>query len=217
MKRRNALLGLATAPWSAGSLFAANSTPGPVSSPVAGTDYQAINPPMPVLVPGKLEVIEFFGYWCPHCNAFEADLEPWIKTLPADVNFRRIPVAWQEGQTPYQRLFFALETLGLKSDVHPKVFNAFHVLGLRLDNETGFAKFAAALGVDKVKLSETMRSFSVAGQIKTASQQATSYQIEGVPTLVINGKYATSPEIAHGGVQSLKVAEALIRQARSGH
>ena len=211
MKRRNALLGLASAPFSAGTLLAAT----PAAAPVAGTDYQPLKPAMPVLVPGKPEVIEFFGYWCPHCNAFEADLEPWLKSLPADVNVRRIPVAWQEAHTPYQRLYFAVEALGLKSDVHAKIFNAFHVQGLRLDNEAGFTKFAAVLGVDKVKLADTMRSFSVAGQIKTATQQATNYQIEGVPTLIINGKYATSPEIAHGGVQSLKVADALIRQDRA--
>ena len=215
MKRRNALLGLASAPLSAATLFAATPPNGSAAAaPVAGTDYQTLQPAMPVLVPGKPEVIEFFGYWCPHCNAFEADLEPWLKTLPADVNVRRIPVAWQEAHTPYQRLFFALEALGLKSDVHPKVFNAFHVQGLRLDNEAGFTKFAAVVGVDKVKLADAMRSFSVAGQIKTATQQAINYQIEGVPTLVINGKYVTSPEIAHGGVQSLKVADALIRQGR---
>ena len=210
MQRRNALLSLALAPWSAGTLRAA-------TGPIAGTDYQLLSPPMPVLVPGKLELIEFFGYWCPHCNAFEADLEPWLKTLPADVNFRRIPVAWAEGQSPYQRLFFALEAMGFGNAIHAKVFNAFHVQGLRLDNEASFTKFAAALGIDKVKLSDAMRSFSVAGQLKTAAQQATNYQIEGVPTLIINGKYMASPEISHGGKQSLKVTEALLREARSGH
>lgn len=180
-----------------------------------GTDYTRLPTPMPVAVSGKIEVIEFFGYWCPHCNSLEPKLEPWVKALPSDVNFRRIPVAWQEGQVPYQKLFYALEALGANKDIHPKVFKAFHEQHLRLDSDANTAAFAAAIGVDKVKLAEALNAFAVASKIKIAAQQASSYQIEGVPTLVVNGKYATSPETAKGELQALKVLDALIQKART--
>jgi thiol:disulfide interchange protein DsbA len=181
----------------------------------AGTDYQVLQTPMPVAVPGKIEVIEFFGYWCPHCNAFEPRLESWVKTLPKDVVFKRIPVAWQDGQIPYQRLFYALEAMGASHDVHAKVFKAIHEQHLRLDGDANLAAFATAIGVDKTKLVNAMKGFSVDAWMRTANQQAKSYQIEGVPTLAVNGMYVTSPEMAKGEVQALNVVDALIQKARA--
>ena len=180
-----------------------------------GRDYTTLQTPMPVAVPGKIEVIEFFGYWCPHCNAFEPKLEAWVKGLPADVNFRRIPVAWQEVMVPYQKLYYALEAIGAGGDVHGKVFKAYHDQRLRLDNDANIATFASAIGVDKVKLADAMKAFSVASKIRVASQQSSSYQIEGVPTLVINGKYVTSPEMAKSEVRALQVVDALIQKAKT--
>jgi thiol:disulfide interchange protein DsbA len=185
------------------------------TDPVAGKDYVQLPTPMPVAVAGKIEVIEFFGYWCPHCNDLEPKLEQWVKALPADVNFRRIPVAWQDPHIPYQKLFYALEAMGAGNDVHAKVFKAFHEQRLRLDNEAAIGAFAAAIGVDKSKLMDALKGFTVATKIRTASQQVTSYQIEGVPTLAINGKFMTSPEMAKGELQALRVADALIVKART--
>jgi thiol:disulfide interchange protein DsbA len=208
MNRRDFAVGMALTPLSVTLVHAAVQLE-------AGTDYQALQTPLPVAVPGKIEVIEFFGYWCPHCNAFEPRLEPWVKALPKDVVFRRIPVAWQEGQIPYQRLFYALETMSVSNDIHPKVFKALHEQHLRLDGDANMAAFAAAIGVDKTKLADAMKAFSVDSKIRMASQQATSYQIEGVPALAINGMYVTSPEMAKGEVQALNVVNALIRKGRA--
>ncbi|HEY8905787.1 MAG TPA: thiol:disulfide interchange protein DsbA/DsbL [Rhodoferax sp.] len=207
MNRRDFAIGMALTPLSATLVHATVQLE-------AGTDYQALQTPLPVAVPGKIEVIEFFGYWCPHCNAFEPRLEPWVKALPKDVVFRRIPVAWQEGQIPYQRLFYALEAMGVSNDVHPKVFKALHEQHLRLDGDANMAAFAAAIGVDKTKLADAMKAFSVDSKIRMASQQAKSYQIEGVPALAVNGMYVTSPEMAKGEVQALNVVNALIQKVR---
>jgi protein dithiol oxidoreductase (disulfide-forming) len=208
MNRREFAIGMALTPLAAKSVHAAT----PVE---AGTDYLILQTPMPVAMPGKIEVIEFFGYWCPHCNVFESKLEPWVKALPKDVVFRRIPVAWQEGQIPYQRLFFALEAMGVKDDVHPKVFKAVHEQHLRLDGEANIASFATAIGVDRIKLTDALRAFSVDSRIRTATQQAKSYQIDGVPSLVVNGMYVTSPEMAKGEVQALNVVNVLIQKGKA--
>ena len=208
MNRRDFATGMLLTPLAATLVHAATEV-------VEGKDYLALQKPMPVAVPGKIEVIEFFGYWCPHCNALEPRLEQWVKALPSDVNFVRIPVAWQEAHVPYQKLFYALEVMGVKNDVHAKAFKAFHEQRLRLDNDANIAAFAAAMGVDKVKLADALKSFSVASKIRVASQQAKSYQIEGVPTLVVNGKYVTSPEIAKGEAPAFNALDALIQKARA--
>lgn len=185
------------------------------TEPVEGKDYLKLQTPMPVAVPGKIEVLEFFGYWCPHCNELEPALEPWVKALPAYVNFRRIPVAWQDAQVPYQKLFYALEAMGLGNNIHPRVYQAIHQQRLRLDNDAAIATFAAAIGVDAAKLAGAMKGFSVSSKLGAANQLSKSYQIEGVPTLVVNGRYFTSPELAKGDVQALRAVDALIQKARA--
>jgi len=208
MNRRDFVIAMAVTPVMAQFSHAATEV-------VQGKDYLELQTPMPVAVPGKIEVIEFFGYWCPHCNELEPKLEPWVKALPAHVNFRRIPVAWQDAQVPYQKLFYALEAMGVSNDIHPKVFKAVHEQRLGLDNDAAIAAFATAIGVDRAKLADAMKGFSMSLKLAKANQNAKSYQIEGVPTLVVNGRYATSPELAKGDIQALRVADALIQRAKT--
>ncbi|HOL37598.1 MAG TPA: thiol:disulfide interchange protein DsbA/DsbL [Rubrivivax sp.] len=183
--------------------------------PVQGKDYTTLSSPVPTTAGGKIEVIEFFGYWCPHCRALEAKLEAWVKKLPGDVVFRRVPVAWQRPQEPYQRIYFALEALGVAQEVHGKVFDALHVQGLRLDTDAGIAAFAAANGLDKTKLLDAMNSFAVASKVRTANQTWKAYGIEGVPTLAVNGRYLTSPAQTGSDERALEVADALIAKVRA--
>lgn len=182
--------------------------------PVEGKDYNRLATPVLQTAPGKVEVIEFFGYWCPHCNAFEPRLEAWVKTLPADVSFVRVPVAWQDSQVPLQKLYYALYALGIDSGIQLKVFQAVHVQHLRLDTEAGLAGFARANGIDAAKLADAMKSFGVAARIREANQLFAAYHIEGVPTLAIQGRYLTSPAQADSEERALQVADALIRRAR---
>jgi thiol:disulfide interchange protein DsbA len=184
--------------------------------PVEGRQYTKVSSPQPVLVQGKTEVIEFFGYWCPHCNELEPSLEAWIKKLPADVNFRRIPVAWQAMHQPYQQLYYALEAMGANLEMHGKMFRAVHTERLRLDTDAGLAAFAKANGLDASKLADVMKSFTVASKCKVATQTFRTFGIDGVPTLVVDGRFITSPALAGGETQVFDVLEALMRKGKSG-
>lgn len=180
-----------------------------------GREYTRLQQPVPVAVPGKVEVMEFFGYWCPHCAAFEPTLEAWVRALPADVQFRRIPVVFQGWHEAYQRLYFALEVMGLIGTVHAKVFPAVHVQKLRLERDADLKKLAADNGIDPAKLAETMKSFSVATRCNQANQAAAAWRIDGVPTLGVGGRFLTSVSQSGGHPQTLAVLDALIRKART--
>ena len=180
--------------------------------PVEGRDYLRVAHPVPA-PEGKVDVVEFFGYWCPHCNAFEPLLEAWAKKLPAHVNFRRVPVAFNAAHEPMQRLYFALESLGLLESLHRKVFAALHVQHLRLDKEADIVDWVKTNGADATKVLDAMKSFSVATKIRQAKQLAEGYKIDGVPTLGIHGRFMTSPSIAGTAERALAAADALIAQS----
>lgn len=214
MNRREITCGLGAAAVLAGLPALAQAQGGPVE----GRDYFKLDKPMPV-TPGKVEVVEFFGYWCPHCNAFEPSLEAWARKLPAQqVAFRRVAVAFNAAQEPIQRMFFALEALGQLEPVHAKVFSAIHVAkGLSpAPKEADIANFLKANGLDSAKVLDTMKSFAVATKVRQARQLADGYGLDGVPLLGIAGRWRTSPSIAGSHERALAVADALIAQARRG-
>lgn len=182
---------------------------------VEGRQYTRLPSPQPVAVPGKVEVIEFFGYWCPHCSALEPALEAWSAKLPSDVSFRRMPVAWQAFQVPYQRLYFALEAMGLGPKIHGKVFAAVHVDRLRLDSPQGLAVFAQANGIDKARLEDTMKGFSVAAKVNAANQAWKAYGLDAVPALVIEGRYLVSAQGDGAGESTMRIVDALVRKVRT--
>jgi len=183
--------------------------------PVEGKDYVRVAQPVP-MPDGKVDVVEFFGYWCPHCNAFEPVLDAWVHKLPAHVNFRRMPIAFNASQEPAQRLYFALEALGLVDTLHRKVFTAMHVQQKRLDKDADIAAWAQANGADGAKILDAMKSFSVATKLRQARQLADAFKIDGVPTLGIGGRFMTSPGTAGSAERALVVTDALIAQLRKG-
>jgi thiol:disulfide interchange protein DsbA len=185
-------------------------------APVEGRDYARLAQPLAMPATGKIEVVEFFGYWCPHCNSFEPALDAWARKLPADVVFRRVPVAFSAPQEPYAKIYFALEAMGLLEQMHRKVFAAIHVQRQHLDKDSEILAFMTANGVDSAKFSEIYKSFTVASKFKQARQLADAYRIDGVPTIGIHGRFFTSPSLAGGSEQALKVADQLIQRARQG-
>jgi len=185
-------------------------------APVEGRDYARLAQPLPMPATGKVDVVEFFGYWCPHCNSFEPTLEAWVRKLPADVAFRRMPVAFSAPQEPYSRIYFALEAMGQLEHMHRKVFAAIHVQRQRLEKDSEILAFMTANGVDAGKFAEVYKSFTVASKLKQARQLADGYRIDGVPTLGIHGRFFTSPSLAGGADQALRVADQLILRARQG-
>jgi thiol:disulfide interchange protein DsbA len=189
--------------------------------PVEGRQYQRLGQPLPT-APGKIEVIEFFWYGCPHCFVFDPALEAWVKQLPADVSFRRVHVGFNGMVKLHQRLFFALEAMGKEAEVHQRVFNAFHVERRDLSDEKSIVALVAGMGLDAAKFKDAFNSFGVQTKAQQATKLSEDYRIDGVPTLAIGGRFLTSPSMAGArgqseqalGAQALQVADFLVKQVR---
>lgn len=186
--------------------------------PVEGTHYVRLGQPLAVTAPaGKVEVVEFFWYGCPHCNVFEPMLEAWTKKLPADVSFRRVPVAFRdEPFGTHQRIYYALETMNQVEAMHRKVFYAIHNDRQKLDKPAEIAAFMTKNGVDGAKFVEVMNSFGVQTKARQAKQLAEAYKIDGVPALGVQGRFYTSGSLAGSPEQSLRVTDFLIERSRKG-
>ena len=183
-------------------------------APVEGRDYKLIDPAPPSVEKGKVEVLEFFSYGCPHCNAFEPTLEAWAHGLPADVTFRRVPVPFLFNAENFQRAYYALESIGMVDKMQPKIYRAVHIDKQRLDKPDDIAALVASNGGDAAKFLAAFKSFAVATAVVRAKKLTADYKIDGVPTLVVQGHYVTSPSMAGGSLQALSVADALIERAR---
>jgi protein dithiol oxidoreductase (disulfide-forming) len=187
-------------------------------APVEGTHYVRLGQPLAVTAPaGKIEVVEFFWYGCPHCNAFEPMLETWVKKLPDHVSFRRVPVAFRdEPFGTHQRIYYALEAMGQLDAMHRKVFYAIHNDRQKLDKPADIAAFMGKNGVDGAKFVEVLNSFGVQTKARQAKQLAEAYKIDGVPAIGVQGRFYTSGSLAGSPEQSLRVTDFLIERSRKG-
>ena len=186
------------------------------AKPQAGVDYLSLDKALPAEnAGGKVEVIEFFGYWCPHCNAFEPELEAWLKKLPANINFKRVPVAFQETAVPLQKLYYTLETMGKVNEMQRKVFTAIHADKQNLNTQDGIVAWAVKQGLDQQKFVETFNSFAVNTKVSRAKQISNEYKIQGVPSLGIAGKFYTDSGLAKGMTRALQVAEYLANETKA--
>ncbi len=221
MKRRD--FSIATA--AAVSLLPLAGTVHAQGSFAAGKDYIVLGKPAPVDAPaGKVEVVEFFWYGCPHCYAFEPAIEAWAKQLPADVAFRKVHVAFRANVKIHQRMFFALEALGKEAATRPAIFNAMHQQGLALDDAKSQAKFLSPMGIDPAKYQEAYNSFGVVTKCQQAEKLSEAYRIDGVPSIGIGGRFLTSPSIAtagqrvpehESGARALQITDFLVQRVRA--
>jgi thiol:disulfide interchange protein DsbA len=171
----------------------------------------------------KVEVVEFFSYACPHCNAFEPSLAQWVKKQNGRVAFKRVPLAFHAQWVPLQKMYYALEALGKADELHAKVFNAVHGDRMRFENDDAVADIAVKIGLDRKQFLDVYKSFSVQTKVRRAGQLQDDYKITGVPMLAVDGRYETSPGILadHGLQQSesqlftstLQVADFLVDKA----
>ncbi len=166
--------------------------------------------------PGKIEVVEFFWYNCPHCNTFEPLLDAWIKRAPKDLVVRRVPVAFRDIFVPQQRLFFALEAMGLVDKLHHKVFAAIHVEKQVLAKPEEIVDWVVKQGVDKAKFLEHYNSFAVSTKATRGTQLQNAYQVSGVPALGVAGRFYTDGTLAKSMGRALQVVDSLVDQVRSG-
>jgi protein dithiol oxidoreductase (disulfide-forming) len=180
-----------------------------------GSDYLTLDKPAPTEVPaGQVEVVEFFWYSCPHCNAFEPQLEAWTKKAPKDVTLRRVPVSFRPDFEPQQRLYYVLEGMGKVEELHKKVFYAIHVDKQPLNTEALLTAWAEKQGINKAKFTEMYNSFSVSTKARKATQLQNLYKVDGVPALGIGGRYYTSGDLAKNMDRALQVADYLVGQSR---
>ncbi len=180
-----------------------------------GKDFLTLDRPVATEAgAGKVEVIEFFWYSCPHCSAFEPTFAQWVKNAPKDVVVRRIPVSFRDDFAPQQRLFFTLEAMNLLDSLHAKVFTAVHVEKLPLNTDASVLAWAEKQPLDKTKFNEIYKSFGVASKLKRAVQLQNDFKVEGVPSLGVAGRYYVDGSLAGSMEQALRVAEALIAQSR---
>ena len=186
------------------------------AQPKAGADYTELKAAQPVEAKGKVEVLEFFWYRCPHCYSLEPVLEPWTKKLPADVQFRRIPAVLADNWATDARFFYAFEALGVLDKVHKAFFDAIHRDRLNLSSEPAVTEWLKKNGIDRAKFDDAYKSFGVQAKVKRAAQLSAAYQLDGVPLLAVQGRYTISAE--QGGSQNgmLATTDQMIDLARKG-
>lgn len=221
MKRRqfSALAATATLGLGLHRVAAAQNT-----TPVTAADYQKIGTPIPVSTPpGTVDVVEFFSFACPHCNEFEPVLEPWLKTKPAYIRFRRSPVPFLMNFRNFQPMYFAMDTLGLVDTMQQKVFDAVHRERLRFDTPDEIAAFFARNGVDAKKFMGVYSSFGNGVKVTQANQLFQATGADGVPTIMVQGRFLTSPTIVKSASipeserKTLATIEVLAAQIHAGH
>jgi thiol:disulfide interchange protein DsbA len=184
--------------------------------PREGIDYQIIDPPQPMSQsPGKIEVAEVFAYYCIHCSTLQAKVNEWKPTLPADVEFRYVPMAHGQSE-PFARGFYAAEAMGELARTHDGMFKAVAV-ERKVEQGTieELADLYADMGVDREALLATSKSFAVNAQIARNQKSVTRWAIEATPTFVVAGRYrATStPDRGHDGL--LSTVEHLVARERA--
>jgi len=182
-----------------GLAFASAGAQADPAKPADGVEYLTLATPQPTDTGKKIEVIEFFAYWCPHCNVFEPLLEAWVKKQGNNIVFKRVHVPYNEGTLPQQKLYFTLESLGLADQYQTQVFHAVHAERNRLNRDEQAIEWAAKAGIDSKKFVDTYRSFGVQAKVRRASAMMDSYKIESWPTVVIDGRFQTSPHQAGAG------------------
>jgi protein dithiol oxidoreductase (disulfide-forming) len=197
------------------------------ADPKQGVEYQVLPTPQPTDTGKKVEVLEFFAYYCPHCYAFEPSLEAWIKKQGDNIVFKRVHVSRDESVTPQQKLYLTLDAMGLMNDqMHNKIFAELHVAHNRMNRDELVFDFVAKQGIDRQKFMDTYRSFGIGGRIRHVNALMEAYHVDSWPMVAIDGRFITSPSLADQGSKSanseaqlhaeaLQVMDALVAKAKA--
>jgi thiol:disulfide interchange protein DsbA len=197
------------------------------ADPKNGVEYKTLSTAQPTDSGKKVEVTEFFAYYCPHCHAFEPALEAWIKKQGDNIVFKRVHVTRDESVLPQQKLFYTLTAMGLMNDaMHNKIFSEMHVAHNRLSRDEMVFDFVAKQGIDRQKFIDTYRGFGVAASVRKTTAMMEAYQVDSWPMIAIDGRFITSPTMADEGQKSatnetqlhaevLQVMDALVAKAKS--
>ncbi|MDX9994815.1 MAG: thiol:disulfide interchange protein DsbA/DsbL [Rhodocyclaceae bacterium] len=184
------------------------------AAPLEGKHYSRLQMPQPTEQAGKVEVIEFFWYGCPHCFDFEPLLQQWKKKLPADVHFRKVPAIFRDTWAPGARIYYTLEAMNLLDRLNESVFNAMIKQRINLNDENTLFDWMAKQGVDRQKFADTYKSFSVDAKVRKAAEMTQEYGFGGVPVVIVGGKYMPAPNLGTFGTM-LQVVDGLIAKERA--
>jgi thiol:disulfide interchange protein DsbA len=194
------------------------------ANPQNGVDYTTLAQPQPVEAAGKkVEVIEFFMYHCPVCNGLEPGFEEWVKKQGDRIRVRRIHMPFTGPNDPEAHLFLTLEALGKLDEMHAKVFDAVHRQHIRLNKDDAIIDWVSKNGIDRATFLNAWNSFGVQARMRQLGRLIGAYGVDSVPTLVIDGRFMTSPALANATLKTnnpqelfkatLQVADALVAKA----
>jgi thiol:disulfide interchange protein DsbA len=183
---------------------------------VEGVDYQLIEPAVPTSDPAKVVVTEIFWYGCPHCFRFEPFVEKWAESIPDGVVFEQVPSAINAAWTVHARAYYAFKLMGVQEQLHKKLFNAIHVQRQRLNSLDSIAGFVAEQGLDEKEFRKQYASFPVETLVRKGKQKELRYGLEGVPTIIVNGKYRTSGVMAGNFSRLLQIIDFLVANELKG-
>jgi len=195
---------LAAATLASGALLA--------TSAQAADPYITLDPAQPSDTSGKIEVLEFFSYGCPHCFRLEPLVNQWKTTLPDNVVFKAVPVGFNASMAPQQRLYYSLAALG-RLDLHDKVFDAIHNQHKRLYSDDAIIDWVAEQGVDRKQFTDVYESFGINSKVSRANELTDAYKIEGTPSIAVAGKYVTSPSMTGSYEATIQQAQKLVEMA----
>jgi thiol:disulfide interchange protein DsbA len=207
----------------AASLVASTAFASP-TDPKSGVEYVTLAQPQPVQAVGKkVEVIEFFMYHCPHCNALEPQFEQWVKKQGDNIVLKRVHLPFTGANDPEAHLYLTLEALGKVDEMHAKVFKAVHVDRIRLNQDAAIIDWVSKNGIDRATFTSAWNSFGVMTKLRRLPQIVDAYKVDGVPTVVVDGKYQTSPATVYNSIKTnnetqlfqatLQVLDALVAKA----
>ncbi len=197
------------------ALGLAVAVPASAQQPVrADIDYRVIKP-QPVAAADRIEVIDFFWYGCPHCNNLQPALERWISRKPADVVIRRIPAILRDSWAPHARIYYTLEALGEAERLHQRVYHGYHVEELHMSKPEVMSAWAVRNGIDRERWEQAYNSPEVQRRVEEAAKLTRAYQITGTPSLVVNGRYLTSGNMAESLNAIVAITEGLVQKVRS--
>jgi thiol:disulfide interchange protein DsbA len=177
-------------------------------------NYSELNPPQPVESKGKIEVLEFFWYGCIHCYNLEPAIETWLKRLPPDAEFRRVPAVFNPRWGHDAAVFYAFEALGVLDKLHRPFFDAIHRDRLRSDNPQAMAEWLQKQGIDPQKFTDTLKSFGVQSKARRAQQLTAAYKIDGTPAMAVDGRFTVSADQGGSREGLLATVSYLVDQAR---
>lgn len=181
--------------------------------PLAGREYQLLEPPRPS-PRGKIEVIEFFWYGCPVCYEAQPRISRWLQEAGPEVQLRRVPAVNNEGWEPFARAYYALESLQAIERLHWPLYDNHHFDDRRLDQEANLVAWVAANGVDPGQFKAALTSIDTRQKVEFARRMLGTYNVHGVPSMVVDGRYLTSARMAGGTGEMMAVVEYLVGLAR---